>query len=89
MALNYQTYDYQNAYNRARFSDNGGCGYVLKPEFLRDPSIAYSSIGSCGLNKGQSINDVTSILRILTPPLGKVLTKTKLCNNTCTSSNVY
>ena len=51
MTLNYQTNDDQNAYNRARFSDNGGCGYVLKPEFLRDPSIAYSSIGSCGLNK--------------------------------------
>ena len=52
MTLNYQTIDDQNAYNHARFSDNGGCGYVLKPEFLRDPSIAYSSIGgSCGLNK--------------------------------------
>ena len=51
MTLNYQTNDNQNAYNHARFSDNGGCGYVLKPEFLRDPSIAYLSIGSCGLNK--------------------------------------
>ncbi len=35
MALNYQTEDKPNLYNRAKFADNGGCGYVLKPEFLR------------------------------------------------------
>ena len=42
MALNYQTEDKQNFINRARFSDNAGCGYVLKPDFLRENSIAYS-----------------------------------------------
>ena len=42
VALNYQTEDKQNFINRARFSDNAGCGYVLKPDFLRDNSIAYS-----------------------------------------------
>jgi len=42
VALNYQTEDKQNFLNRARFSDNAGCGYVLKPDFLRDNSIAYS-----------------------------------------------
>ena len=31
VALNYQTDDKQNFLNRAKFSDNGGCGYVLKP----------------------------------------------------------
>jgi hypothetical protein len=41
VALNYQTEDKQNFLNAARFSDNGGCGYVLKPEFLRDESIRY------------------------------------------------
>jgi len=37
VALNYQTEDKANLYNRALFSDNGGCGFVLKPEFLRQP----------------------------------------------------
>merc|ERR1719150_561776 len=42
VALNYQTDDRQNYLNRARFADNGGCGYILKPDFLRDPNIRYS-----------------------------------------------
>ena len=42
VALNYQTDDKQNFLNRARFSDNGGCGYVLKPEFLNEPDPNYS-----------------------------------------------
>ena len=42
VALNYQTEDKQNFINRARFCDNGGSGYVLKPDFLRDHSIPYS-----------------------------------------------
>jgi hypothetical protein len=35
VALNYQTDDLQNLLNRAWFSGNGGCGYILKPEYLR------------------------------------------------------
>ncbi|XP_069808206.1 1-phosphatidylinositol 4,5-bisphosphate phosphodiesterase delta-3 [Dendropsophus ebraccatus] len=35
VALNFQTPDYQMHLNRGRFLDNGDCGYVLKPEFLR------------------------------------------------------
>ena len=50
MALNYQTEDKQNFLNLARFSDNGGCGYVLKPEFLRNSSIAYSPNSPSGLD---------------------------------------
>ena len=50
VALNYQTEDKQNFINRARFSDNGGCGYVLKPQFLRDYSISYSPNSPCGLD---------------------------------------
>ena len=42
MALNYQTDDKQNFLNRAKFSDNGGCGYVLKPGFLNEPDPNYS-----------------------------------------------
>ena len=39
MALNYQTEDIQNIINDAKFSDNGGCGFILKPEFLRDHNV--------------------------------------------------
>ena len=53
MALNYQTEDKQNFINRARFSDNGGCGYILKPDFLRDSSISYSPNSPCGLDTDQ------------------------------------
>ena len=36
VALNYQTPDKPNQLNRALFTINGNCGYVLKPRFLRD-----------------------------------------------------
>ena len=35
----------QNFINSAKFADNGGCGYVLKPEILRNPSNPYASHG--------------------------------------------
>ncbi|XP_053555808.1 1-phosphatidylinositol 4,5-bisphosphate phosphodiesterase delta-3 [Bombina bombina] len=35
VALNFQTPGYKMDLNRGRFQDNGLCGYVLKPEFLR------------------------------------------------------
>ncbi|CAG0889393.1 unnamed protein product [Darwinula stevensoni] len=35
VALNYQTPDKPNTINRGMFRQNGGCGYVLKPHFLR------------------------------------------------------
>ncbi|XP_044154760.1 1-phosphatidylinositol 4,5-bisphosphate phosphodiesterase delta-3 [Bufo gargarizans] len=34
VALNFQTAGYKMDLNRGRFLDNGGCGYILKPEFL-------------------------------------------------------
>ena len=39
VALNYQTEDKQNIMNDAKFADNGGCGFILKPDFLRDHNI--------------------------------------------------
>jgi hypothetical protein len=50
VALNYQTEDKENFINRARFSDNGGCGFVLKPEFLRDTSCRYSPVSPSRLD---------------------------------------
>ena len=38
MALNFQTPGKEMDLNQGRFLANGGCGYVLKPEFQRDPS---------------------------------------------------
>ncbi len=35
VALNYQTNDLFMQLERAKFADNGGCGYVLKPDYLR------------------------------------------------------
>jgi hypothetical protein len=42
VALNYQTDDESTFVNNAKFSDNGGCGYVLKPSFLTKPNPEYS-----------------------------------------------
>jgi len=42
VALNYQTDDRQNLLNHAMFAGNGGCGYRLKPRFLREPKMHYS-----------------------------------------------
>ncbi|KAK7871352.1 hypothetical protein R5R35_006064 [Gryllus longicercus] len=38
VALNYQHAAKPTLYNDAKFDDNGGCGYVLKPEVLRKNS---------------------------------------------------
>jgi hypothetical protein len=35
VALNIQTYDFPLRYNEAKFEQNGRCGYILKPPFLR------------------------------------------------------
>ncbi|KAG8236623.1 hypothetical protein J437_LFUL016455 [Ladona fulva] len=37
IALNYQSGDKSTFYNDAKFKQNGNCGYVLKPGFLRNP----------------------------------------------------
>lgn len=39
VALNFQTRDDPLLWNYGRFEDNGGCGYVLKPAFLRDRQL--------------------------------------------------
>lgn len=36
VALNFQTYDAPMQLNYGKFSANGGCGYVLKPQVLRE-----------------------------------------------------
>lgn len=42
VALNFQTPDYKMHLNRGRFLENGDCGYVLKPEFLRTEDTLFN-----------------------------------------------
>ncbi|XP_006890656.1 PREDICTED: 1-phosphatidylinositol 4,5-bisphosphate phosphodiesterase delta-1 isoform X2 [Elephantulus edwardii] len=42
VALNFQTPGLEMDLYQARFQDNGACGYVLKPAFLRDPSSTFN-----------------------------------------------
>lgn len=39
--MNFQENDTPLQINAALFKDNGGCGYVLKPEILRNPSLKF------------------------------------------------
>ncbi|CAH2302728.1 1-phosphatidylinositol 4,5-bisphosphate phosphodiesterase delta-3 [Pelobates cultripes] len=42
VALNFQTPGYKMDLNRGRFQDNGRCGYILKPEFLRRADTSFN-----------------------------------------------
>ncbi|XP_075033440.1 1-phosphatidylinositol 4,5-bisphosphate phosphodiesterase delta-3 [Mixophyes fleayi] len=42
VALNFQTQGYKMDLNRGRFQDNGLCGYVLKPKFLRTEDTSFN-----------------------------------------------
>ena len=42
MALNFQKLDLPMALNEAMFNDNGQCGYILKPDILRDRSLGFN-----------------------------------------------
>jgi len=41
MALNYQTSDEHFRFNEVKFQENGKCGYLLKPDFLRLENVSY------------------------------------------------
>lgn len=43
VALNFQTPGPEMDVYLGRFQDNGACGYVLKPAFLRDPNTTFNS----------------------------------------------
>ncbi|CAG7784840.1 unnamed protein product, partial [Allacma fusca] len=52
VTLNYQTEDMPNFYNWVLFSENGHCGYVLKPEILRNPSTTFNPNAAINKNEG-------------------------------------
>ncbi|KAG2382432.1 hypothetical protein C9374_005634 [Naegleria lovaniensis] len=43
VALNYQTYDEHMRFNEVKFEENGKCGFILKPDFLRLDGLPYPS----------------------------------------------
>ncbi|NXX43837.1 PLCZ1 phosphodiesterase, partial [Tricholaema leucomelas] len=42
VALNFQTEGLQMELQNGKFQDNGGCGYILKPEFLRNQNSTFT-----------------------------------------------
>ncbi|NWU89911.1 PLCZ1 phosphodiesterase, partial [Upupa epops] len=42
VALNFQTPGLQMELHNGKFLDNGGCGYILKPQFLRNPNSTFT-----------------------------------------------
>jgi len=51
VALNYQTFDRPRKLNLGKFLQNGNCGYVLKPQFLREAPNSTTT----GLDHGNQI----------------------------------
>jgi len=42
VALNYQTGSEPTWINDGKFQDNGGCGYILKPKYMREEKITFN-----------------------------------------------
>ncbi|NXF08170.1 PLCZ1 phosphodiesterase, partial [Smithornis capensis] len=56
VALNFQTPGPQMELQDGKFLDNGGCGYVLKPEFLRDHNTTFTPQNVGGHSKPMSLS---------------------------------
>ncbi|NXO45629.1 PLCZ1 phosphodiesterase, partial [Locustella ochotensis] len=56
VALNFQTPGTQMELQDGKFLDNGGCGYVLKPEFLRDRNTTFTPRNVGGYSKPMSLS---------------------------------
>ncbi|NXQ31421.1 PLCZ1 phosphodiesterase, partial [Alaudala cheleensis] len=56
VALNFQTPGMQMELQDGKFLDNGGCGYVLKPEFLRDRNTKFTPRNVGGYSKPMSLS---------------------------------
>ena len=57
VALNYQTPGEEMHLNQGKFTDNGGCGYLLKPAELRDPSTKFNPAvpSTVGIDKSRTL----------------------------------
>ncbi|NXM75582.1 PLCZ1 phosphodiesterase, partial [Serilophus lunatus] len=56
VALNFQTRGPQMELQDGKFLDNGGCGYVLKPEFLRNLNSTFTPQNVGGYSKPMSLS---------------------------------
>ncbi|NXK59680.1 PLCZ1 phosphodiesterase, partial [Sylvietta virens] len=56
VALNFQTPGTQMELQDGKFLDNGGCGYVLKPQFLRDCNTTFTPRNVGGYSKPMSLS---------------------------------
>ncbi|XP_017679400.1 PREDICTED: 1-phosphatidylinositol 4,5-bisphosphate phosphodiesterase zeta-1 isoform X2 [Lepidothrix coronata] len=56
VALNFQTPGTQMELQDGKFLDNGGCGYVLKPEFLRDRNTTFTPKNVGAYSKPMSLS---------------------------------
>lgn len=61
VALNYQTPDKPMQINMGKFKENGGCGYILKPEFMFDE--CYNPYDKKSIDK--KVNSITVMLRVI------------------------
>uniref|UniRef100_A0A4X2LBL3 Phosphoinositide phospholipase C n=1 Tax=Vombatus ursinus TaxID=29139 RepID=A0A4X2LBL3_VOMUR len=69
VALNFQTPGLPMDLQNGKFLDNGGCGYLLKPEILRNPKLNFSP------NEFKGYNPTTLSIRLISgfqlPPTSK------------------
>ncbi|KAJ7400539.1 hypothetical protein BTVI_104475 [Pitangus sulphuratus] len=56
VALNFQTPGIQMELQDGKFLDNGGCGYILKPEFLRDRNTTFTPKNVGAYSKPMSLS---------------------------------
>ncbi|KFQ29131.1 1-phosphatidylinositol 4,5-bisphosphate phosphodiesterase zeta-1, partial [Merops nubicus] len=56
VALNFQTPGIQMELQNGKFLDNGGCGYVLKPEFLRNRNSTFTPYNVGRYSKPMSLS---------------------------------
>ncbi|CAM4468375.1 unnamed protein product [Caretta caretta] len=60
VALNFQTPGLQMELQNGKFMDNGGCGYLLKPEFMRDSATQFNPYNVTGNH-----NPITLSIRLI------------------------
>jgi hypothetical protein len=65
-ALNYQHGDRSVYANQAQFAQNGGLGYVLKPDWMLAPSVAeYAAVGGTGKRRPGDVKPVTLTVTVI------------------------
>lgn len=90
-ALNFQTNDDNMNINRALFSDNGNCGYVLKPQILLDSSLYFDpgnqntmknkKLFEINIISGQNLPEGRDIIKDISDPYVTLSTHGVKCDN--------